>query len=70
VFLEHGAHWAIGALAVILLITIRYDVPEIITGLVGVAFIAAALLSSTARNRRGGLAESARERHEALVAGT
>jgi len=70
VFLEHGAHWAIGALAVILLITIRYDVPEIITGLVGVAFIAAALLSSTVRNRRGGLVESARERHEALVAGT
>jgi hypothetical protein len=51
VFLEHGALWAIGALAVILLITIEYEVPELVTGLIGVAFIAAALLTSIARNR-------------------
>ena len=51
VFLEHGALWAIGALAVILLITIEYEVPELVTGLIGVAFIGAALLSSIARNR-------------------
>jgi hypothetical protein len=51
VYLEHGALWAIGALAVILLITIEYEVPEIVTGLIGVAFIGAALLSSIARNR-------------------
>lgn len=67
VFLEHGAHWAIGALAVILLVTIRYEVPEIITGLAGVLFIAAALLSSSIRNRRGGLAEAATERRESLA---
>jgi hypothetical protein len=52
VYLEHGAHWAIGALAVILLVTIRHEVPEIVTGLVGVGFISAAFLSSLARNRR------------------
>jgi hypothetical protein len=52
VYLEHGALWAIGALAVILLITIEYEVPELVTGLIGVAFIGAALLSSIARNRR------------------
>jgi uncharacterized protein len=51
VYLEHGALWAIGALAVILLITIEYEVPEIVTGLIGVAFIGAALISSIARNR-------------------
>jgi len=51
VYLEHGALWAIGALAVILLITIEYQVPELVTGLIGVAFIGAALLSSIARNR-------------------
>ena len=51
VYLEHGALWAIGALAVILLITIEYEVPELVTGLIGVAFIGAALLSSIARNR-------------------
>jgi hypothetical protein len=57
IYLEHGALWAIGALAVILLITIKYDVPEVVTGLLGVAFIAAALLSSIARNRRVAAAE-------------
>jgi hypothetical protein len=52
VYLEHGAMWAIGALAVLLLITIEYEVPEVVTGLIGVAFIGAALFSSIVRNRR------------------
>ncbi len=51
VYLDHGAHWAIGALAVILLVSIGVEVNEIITGLVGVAFIGAALVSSVLRNR-------------------
>ncbi len=52
VYLEHGALWAIGALAVLLLITIKYDVPEVVTGLIGVGFIGAAFLSSVYRNKR------------------
>lgn len=52
VYLEHGAHWAIGALAALLLLTIEYEVPEAVTGLVGVGFIIAGFLSSVARNRR------------------
>jgi uncharacterized protein len=52
VYLEHGAHWAIGALAAILLVGIGYHVDEIITGLIGVAFIGAAFLSSVLRNRK------------------
>jgi len=52
VYLEHGAHWAIGALAVILLVGIGYHVNEVVTGLIGVAFIGAAFLSSIMRNRR------------------
>ncbi|MGW6130244.1 DUF475 domain-containing protein [Cellulomonas sp. NPDC055163] len=52
VYLEHGAHWAIAALAAILLVSIGYHVDEIITGLVGVAFIGAAFASSILRNRR------------------
>ncbi|GAA2588523.1 DUF475 domain-containing protein [Dactylosporangium fulvum] len=67
VYLEHGAHWAIGALGVILLVGIGHEVPEIITGLVGVAFIAAAFISSVVRNRRGGLAAAAEQRREMLV---
>ena len=52
VYLEHGAHYAIGALAVILMVSIEYEIPEIVTGLIGVAFIGLALLSSMLRNRR------------------
>jgi uncharacterized protein len=53
VYLEHGAHWAIGALAVILLIGIGpFHVNEIITGLIGVVFIGAALFASIRRNRK------------------
>lgn len=51
-YLEHGAHWAIGALAVILLITIEIEVSEIVTGLIGVVFIAASFIMSIARNKR------------------
>jgi len=54
VYLEHGAHYAIGALALILLFTIKYEVSEIITGLVGVVLIAASYWSSVVRNRRLG----------------
>ncbi|MGW7051311.1 DUF475 domain-containing protein [Streptomyces sp. NPDC054887] len=57
VYLEHGAHYAIGALAVILLITIEHEISEIITGLVGVLLIAASFLSSIRRNKRLAAAE-------------
>jgi uncharacterized protein len=52
VYLEHGAHYAIGALAIILMVSIKYSIPEVVTGLIGVAFIGLALISSLARNRR------------------
>jgi hypothetical protein len=51
IYLEHGAHWAIGALAVLLAVSIETDVPEVVTGLIGVAFIAAAYVSSLAARR-------------------
>lgn len=54
VYLEHGAHWAIGALAAILFISIGVHINEILTGLVGVAFIGAAFITSVIRNRREG----------------
>ena len=46
VYLEHGAHYAIGVLAFIMLISIVHHVPEIVTGLTGVAFIVVSLYSS------------------------
>ncbi|MEU6065907.1 MULTISPECIES: DUF475 domain-containing protein [Streptomyces] len=51
VYLEHGAHYAIGALAVILMVTIQYEINEVITGLVGVVLIAWSFWSSVRRNR-------------------
>lgn len=51
VYLEHGAHWAIGALALILLYSIGTHVPEVVTGLIGVVLIGAALVSSIIRRR-------------------
>ncbi|GAA2930118.1 DUF475 domain-containing protein [Streptomyces enissocaesilis] len=51
VYLEHGAHYAIGALAVILLITIEHEISELITGLIGIVLIAASFLSSIRRNK-------------------
>lgn len=52
VYLDHGAHWAIGALAAILIANIVTPVPEIITGLIGMAFIVTAFATSVARNKR------------------
>lgn len=52
VFLAHGAHYAIGALAAIMLASIVYHVPEVITGLIGVAFIVLSLISSIRYKRR------------------
>ncbi|GIJ60578.1 hypothetical protein Vau01_080940 [Virgisporangium aurantiacum] len=52
VYLEHGAHWAIGALAVILVLTMKWHIPEVVTGLIGVGFILASLYSSTRRNKK------------------
>ena len=59
VYLEHGAYWAIGALALILLVSIGTHVNEVFTGLIGVVLIAAALISSIVRNRRIAAAEAA-----------
>ena len=46
VFLEHGAHYAIGSLALIMFYSIYQEVPELFTGLIGIAFILIALISS------------------------
>ncbi|MFD9246477.1 DUF475 domain-containing protein, partial [Streptomyces sp. NPDC059556] len=57
VYLEHGAHYAIGALALILMVSIRYQIPEVVTGLIGVALIAWSFWSSVRRNKALAAAE-------------
>lgn len=51
IYLEHGAYYAIGTLAVLLLIEVGRDVPDILTAMVSVALIGAAYLSSVVHNR-------------------
>jgi hypothetical protein len=46
IYLEHGAHWAIFALAASMFAGLLLEVPEIITGGIGVVFVAAAYWSS------------------------
>lgn len=51
-YLEHGAHWAIGALACLMLVSTVREVPEVVTGLIGLGFIVAALISSVVHNKK------------------
>lgn len=51
-YLEHGAHWAIGALSIIMLISSFHEVPEVITGLIGLIFILLSLFSSIIHNKK------------------
>lgn len=56
-YLEHGAMYAIGALALILLSSSFFHLPEIVTGLIGVAFIGTALYHSIKVNKKEALIE-------------
>lgn len=51
-YLEHGAFWAIGALACLMLFGVVQHISEAVTGLLGGALIAAAFASSVLANRR------------------
>jgi len=59
VYLEHGAHYAIGILALIMLASMKFHIPELFTGLVGVAFIVASLYSSVRHKKQQALLEAA-----------
>ena len=52
VYLEHGAHYAIGILALIMFASVKYHIPEWFTGLSGVAFIVVSVWSSLRHRRR------------------
>jgi hypothetical protein len=45
-YLEHGAHWAILGLALSMLVGLVVHVPEAVTGLIGLAFVTLAYISS------------------------
>ncbi len=51
-YLEHGAHWAIGTLAILMFVSTFHEVPEVVTGLLGLVFILSALASSIIHNKK------------------
>jgi hypothetical protein len=53
-FLEHGAFYAIGALAATMLIGTFLHIPEYITGLLGAAFIGLSVISSVLYRKKYG----------------
>jgi hypothetical protein len=55
-YLDHGAHYAIGVLAGILLVGIAHETSEVVTGTIGIAIIIAAFGSSIVYNRRQAMA--------------
>jgi len=57
-YLEHGAFWAILALAAIMLFSARFHIPEVVTGLIGALLIGFALYASVKHNRKQRAAEA------------
>jgi hypothetical protein len=51
-YLEHGAHWAIGVLASLMFVSTFRHVPEVVTGLLGLGFIVLAFISSLLHNKK------------------
>lgn len=51
-YLEHGAHWAIGVLASLLLLTLHWNIPDMVIGMAGILLITAAIITSVRQNRR------------------
>lgn len=51
-YLEHGAHWAIGTLALLMFVSTKIEVPEVVTGLLGLLFIIGSLISSILHNKK------------------
>lgn len=55
-FLEHGAFYAIGALAAMMFLNTFMSIPEVVTGLIGAAFIGLSFYSSLRFARKEGAA--------------
>ncbi len=51
VYLEHGAHWAILTLAFLILVSIKWEIGEVVTGLTGAILIILSFVSSVIYNR-------------------
>ena len=52
IYLEQGAHWAIGVLSVLMFLSTIRNVPEVVTGLLGFIIILSAFICSLVHNKR------------------
>ncbi len=52
VYLSSGAHYAILTLAIIMFISTVYEIPEVITGTLGLIFVGSAFISSLIENKK------------------
>jgi hypothetical protein len=69
IYLEHGAHYAILALAILMLTSIIKEIPEVITGITGAILIGLSLWSSISHNKQQallGTPESLKQRYPSL----
>ena len=53
-YLEHGAHYAIGILALLMIASLKFEIPEVVTGLTGRAVIILSVIHSRAEKNNGG----------------
>ena len=69
IYIEHGAHYAILALAILMMTSIIKEIPEVITGITGGILIGLSLWSSISHNKQQALlatAESLKQRYPSL----
>jgi hypothetical protein len=58
-YLEHGAHYAIAILAAAMLLSALYEIPEAVTGLVGLLLIGGSVVASVRHNNKAGTTQAA-----------
>lgn len=46
IYLEHGAHYTVAVLALVLFISIFFNIPDVLVGVVGIAFIGSSVVAS------------------------
>ncbi len=51
-YMEHGAHYAIGILAGLMLASLKFDIPEVVAGLAGLVFVGTAVVHSRIRLKK------------------
>jgi len=55
IYLEHGAFWSIIVLSGIMFASISFEIPEVVTGILSVAFIGSAFVSSLHHNKNNAI---------------